>query len=397
MEFAKKTMKKNLYKIFAVAVAAVMLFAMAGCNGGSTTTVTNTTTVTKTTTVTVTNTDTTKDPTTTVAPPPVEPATRTIVDMDGIEVEVPYHITSYFNGYPVSNGVMVLLGVQDAQMYYLDRVTRPNWAWLREFNPLINQRTIIGNDATVTVEELLNTDAQVVIISNKATAQSYREAGLTVFSVTAGNTIEGFWNSVKKSAELFGDEAMARADAYVDYAKEIKEMVEKRVASIPENERPSVYYISGGVTPYNTSKGGNYSEEYIAIGGGYLCTAGGVITGNTITAEQLLEIDPDYIIVGTNNRNPAYEALMADEALAGLSAIKNGKVVKTPQGTLPWDTLGPEIAMMPVFVGKTLHPELFEDIDLKELMTDFYKKFYNYELSDEYADLMLAGVMGPQA
>ena len=51
--------------------------------------------------------------------------------------------------------------------------------------------------------------------------------------------------------------------------------------------------------------------------------------------------------------------------------------------------------MMPVFVGKTLHPELFEDIDLKTLMTEFYKKFYNYDLSDEYANLMLAGYMGP--
>lgn len=27
-------------------------------------------------------------------------------------------------------------------------------------------------------------------------------------------------------------------------------------------------------------------------------------------------------------------------------------------------------------------------------MTDFYKTFYDYDLSDEYADLMLAGVMG---
>ena len=392
-------MKKNLYKIFAVAVAAIMLFSMSGCAGDAVT-ITKTSTVTQTKTVIVTadiTTTTSKEPTTTVASDPVKPTTRTVVDMDGNEVEVPYPITSYFNAYPVSNGVMVLLGVQEAQMYYLERMTGKNWGWLREFNPLINERTIIGTDANATAEEVLNTDAQVVIISNKATAETYREAGITVFSVSAGNTIDGFRKSIKKTAELFGEEAMAKAEAYVAYSEELQAMVEERIAAVPKDQYPSVYYISGGATPYNTSKGGNYAEEYIAIGGGYLCTAGGVITGNTITAEQLLEIDPDYIFSGTNNRNPAYDALMADEALAGLSAIKNGKVYKTPQGTLPWDTLGPEIAMMPVFVGKTLHPELFEDIDLKELMTDFYKKFYNYDLSDEYADLMLAGVMGPQA
>ena len=100
--------------------------------------------------------------------------------------------------------------------------------------------------------------------------------------------------------------------------------------------------------------------------------------------------------MGTNNRAAGYEALMADEALTGLSALKNGRVYTTPQGTLPWDTLGPEIAMMPVFVGKTLYPDRFEDIDLKELMTEFYKTFYDYDLPGEYAELMLAGAMGPE-
>ena len=386
-------MKNSLTKLFSLFVAIVVLATMVGCSGGSQT-VTKTTTITQTVTVTQTSSKTNDPITTTTKTEEPKPATRTVTDMDGLEMEVPYTITSYFNAYPVSNGVMVLLGTQEAQNYYLERMIGTNWGWLQEFNPLIKQKTIIGTDANATVEEVLNTDAQVVIISNKTTAASYREAGITVYSVSAGNTIEGFWKSLQVTADLFGGDAIDKANAYIEYAKELKEMVEKRVASIPEDQRPTVYYISGGKTPYNTTKGGNYAEEYIAIGGGKLCTAG-IIEGNTVTAEQLIELDPDYIIVGTNNRNPAYDALMADEALVGLSAIQNNKVYKTPQGTLPWDTLGPEIAMMPVFVGKTLHPELFEDIDLKTLMTEFYKKFYNYDLSDEYANLMLAGYMGP--
>lgn len=328
------------------------------------------------------------------ASPSSAPETRTVTDMDGVEVTVPSEITSYFNGYPVSNGVMVLLGVEEAQNYYLERVTSGNWGWLRVFNPLINEKTIIGDDAYATAEEVLNTDAQVVILSNADTAATYREAGINVFSVSAGNTIPGFWESIRVTAQLFGGEAEERAEAYIQYAQDTMDMVEERLADVPEEERPTVYYI-GRTTPYTTSPGGNYTEEYVVAGGGVLCTSG-VIDSREITAEQLLELDPDYIFVGTNNRAAGYEALMADEALTGLSALKNGRVYTTPQGTLPWDTLGPEIAMMPVFVGKTLYPDRFEDIDLKELMTEFYKTFYDYDLPGEYAELMLAGAMGPE-
>ena len=151
--------------------------------------------------------------------------------MDGVESRPsPAEITSYFNGYPVSNGVMVLLGVEEAQNYYLERVTSGNWGWLRVFNPLINEKTIIGDDAYATAEEVLNTDAQVVILSNADTAATYREAGINVFSVSAGNTIPGFWESIRVTAQLFGGEAEERAEAYIQYAQDTMDMVEERLA-----------------------------------------------------------------------------------------------------------------------------------------------------------------------
>lgn len=116
-----------------------------------------------------------------------------------------------------------------------------------------------------------------------------------------------------------------------------------------------------------------------------------------MTAEQLLAVDPDVIIVGTNNRAAGYESLMSDSALTSLSAIQSGSVYTTPQGTLPWDTFGPEQSMAVLWMAKTLYPDRFEDVDLVAEMKEFYQTFYDYELSDEYAQLMLDGVMGPDA
>ena len=325
---------------------------------------------------------------------PAVPETRTVVDMDGNEVTVPYEITDCFNAYPVSNGIMTLLGVEAAQSYYLPRVSSGNWAWLRVFNPLINEKPQIGEDASVSAEELLTIAPQVVILSNAETAQTYRDAGLNVFSVRAKTTDE-FLEAVIKTGELFGDAAKAKAEAWADYYRSNIELVAERIKDIPEADRPTVYYV-GGKTPYNTSVKGN-GLEFVTNAGGIFAAAEVLGDSREITAEQLLELDPDVIIVGTNNRAAGYDALMSDAALAALTAVKDGAVYKTPQGTLPWDTYGPEQAMAVLWMAKTLYPDLFEDIDLKAEMTDFYKTFYDYDLSDEYAELMLAGVMGPVA
>ncbi len=171
----------------------------------------------------------------------------------------------------------------------------------------------------------------------------------------------------------------------------------ERIADIPEDERPTVYYV-GGTTAYSTRIAGNGIEFVTNAGGVFALTEeemGGSTTTSEVTAEQLLAADPDVIIVGTNNRAAGYESLMSDEALTGLSAIQNGQVYTTPQGTLPWDTYGPEQSMAVLWMAKTLYPDLFEDIDLVEEMKEFYQTFYGYELSDEYAQMMLDGVMGP--
>ena len=320
-------------------------------------------------------------------------ATRVVVDMEGNEVEVPQTITNCFDGYPVNVGVMALLGVTDANQYVLPRVKGENWEWLRELDPSLNDKPTIGDDAMASAEEVLTIDPDVVILSNKDTAATYREAGIDVFSVRS-TTVEEFLESVRKTGELFGEEELAEAERFSDYYLGNIEFVQERVADIPEDERPTVYYV-GGTTPYDTKIKGNGIEFVTNAGGRFALSENDLGEADEVTPEQLLAVDPDVIIVGTNNRPVGYEALMSDSALSSLSAIKNDMVYKTPQGTLPWDTFGPEQAMAVLWMAKTLYPDRFEDVDLKKEMTEFYQTFYDYELSDEYAELMLQGAMGP--
>lgn len=319
---------------------------------------------------------------------------RTVVDMQGNEVEVPAIITNCFDAYPVNVGIMALLGATEAQPYILPRIKSDNWEWLRELDPSLNDKQTIGDDATASAEEVLTINPEVVVISNKDTAATYREAGINVFMVTSATT-DDFLESVRKSGELFGESSLDEAQAFTDYYQSNIDLVAERVSDIPEDERPTVYYV-GGTTAYNTSVKGNGLEFVTNAGGRFALSEADLGEGKEVTAEQLLAADPDVIIVGTNNRAKGYDSLMSDTALGSLSALQNDQVYKTPQGTLPWDTFGPEQSMAVLWMAKTLYPDRFDDIDLKQEMKDFYRTFYDYELSDEYADLMLQGAMGPE-
>lgn len=315
--------------------------------------------------------------------------------MQGNEVAVPAVPTNYFDAYPVNVGVMTMLGTTAAQRYVLPRVKDERWAWMLEINPSLASLPTIGEDASASAEEVLSIEPEFVVVNNKGTADEYRQAGLIVFAVTANDSGD-YLDAVDKSAELFGGEYEEKAEAYRECFESNFALVAERVADAAADERRRVYYVSGK-TPYNTETGGR-GMEIVADLGGTFAVEVEIADGKAVeaTAEQILSADPDVIIVGNNTRAAAYKALMQDEALSSLAAVQAGEVYVTPQGIVPWDIYGPEYALLPLWLGKTLYPDLFSDVDLKQEAADFYARFFDYELSDAYAELMLAGATGPE-
>lgn len=82
-------------------------------------------------------------------------------------------------------------------------------------------------------------------------------------------------------------------------------------------------------------------------------------------------------------------------SLETIYILINGKVYRIPQGTFQWDHFGSESALQIVWMAKTLYPQKFTDMNLKQMTIDFYKKYLGYNLSSEYADAILAGKNSP--
>lgn len=49
------------------------------------------------------------------------------------------------------------------------------------------------------------------------------------------------------------------------------------------------------------------------------------------------------------------------------------------------------VRLQPLFLAKTLHPDLFPNLDLTAEVKNFYSKFYSYQLSDAQVNAILSG------
>ena len=109
--------------------------------------------------------------------------------------------------------------------------------------------------------------------------------------------------------------------------------------------------------------------------------------------ESILEYDPEIIFISNfDDVTPEdfYENKLEGQEWSNVSAVKNHKVYKVPCGLYRWAP--PNTFEKPLYMKWTasiVQPEIFSDYDIRTEISDFYKDYYGYELSDEQLDSLL--------
>lgn len=323
------------------------------------------------------------------------PEVRTVVDMAGNTVELPAKVDKVFCDWASGITLIMTLGATNKLAAKVDAFESDTFAWAREICPAIND-VPVHQEAFTNVESALNLEPDLVVTNNKDNIEIYTNLGLTVIYVNY-NSNESFMESMKIVGTALGEKEAAAAQRYNDYFNANVKMVTDRLGQISEADRPSVYYMDsrfGDV--YHTVGRGEIQEEWITAAGAALATAADFEGRNLeITAEKLLTIDPEYILIGAQKQADVYDQLMVDPLLTGLSAIKNNKVYRIPQGIFPWCRTGPEAAIQVIWAAKLLYPDQFEDVDMAATAKSFYKEFYGYDVSDDVIGGIMAGKLCP--
>ena len=174
---------------------------------------------------------------------------------------------------------------------------------------------------------------------------------------------------------------------FSDYCFQTLGVITNRIAGVPADRRPRVYYARGprGLT---TGLGGSINVETIEllarnVAGG---TQGGLAN---VSIEQVLLWNPDVIV--TIDREFA-STVRTDPAWAGVKAVKEGRVHLSPKMPFGWIDFPPSVNRLIGlwWLGKILYPDLFKE-DLREITRGFYGKFYHVTPTDAQIDDVLAG------
>ena len=313
--------------------------------------------------------------------------TKTIVDMSGTEVVVPTQIDKYCVLYSSAISICAML---DKNLEHMCMCPTIYGGWTSRICPGVEDHAIAVNKKTVTAEQIIEVGTQVVFCSsstNQETIASLQEAGIPCVNVGM-KTADDLLKAVDVIAATFGtDFAANNAKDYKEKFAYYQNYVKNCVKDIPDNDKASILVI-GDLTDI-TGFGENAYEAYWTDVAGlkYILPSNDGADKVNLTMEQVFEFDPDVVIAETFDAR----VLTDDSSWASLRAYKEGKLLAAPKALDNWSKPGAESMMVYLWALNTVYPDYAGDLNLTTEVINFYKDFFGYEMSEEYANIVMQG------
>jgi len=254
--------------------------------------------------------------------------------------------------------------------------------------PTVGRLTGRGNTANLEVMLALKPDLILDVGSTRATFVSLAERVQAQTGIPYA-LLDGRFDAIPATYRKLGELVHRKADAkkLADYSAHALQTITGRIADIPHDKRPRVYYARGprGLV---TGLGGSINVETIEllaqnVAGG---THGGLAN---VSIEQVLLWNPQVIVTidlffaATVREDPAWRAV---------DAVKSGKVHLSPKMPFGWVDFPPSVNRLIGlwWLAKVLYPERFPE-DMSKLTREFYATFYHRTPTDAQIEHVLAG------
>ena len=321
-------------------------------------------------------------------------ATRIIVDCMDREVEIPETVESI-----VCVGVGALryscyVGAADLVVGVEDYEVKPGMSRLYNYVNFdkFKELPVTGSNGVPFAEEIINADPQVIVVSTYASLdpdELSAKTGIPVVMVPGSDTTldEKAYVTIRILGELYHMED--RAAELTAYLKEIQQDLDARTASIPEEEKPSVYV--GGVS-FKGQHGFEGTEAYYGpfelIHANNLANATDQTGAFNIDLEQVLAWDPEFIFLDFNGMSLINEDYANNpDFYEALTAVQEGRVYS--QISFRSSASNLETALADAYYAACImFPEQFADVDPVEKAGEIFTMLLG---TNPYEDLKEAG------
>ena len=314
---------------------------------------------------------------------------RSITDMQGVKVSVPEKVEKIAALWNANNEIILALGGMDKVVATTDLIKTNKW--FEHIYPKLKNLPAALNGKDLQIEELVKLAPDVIIVSNKNYQDELIKNGFSAVNLIFRDYPD-MEKSIYATAEVIGtDDARKKAEKLANKIHDNSEFVTARTKSIPDAKRPKVLHLLGGANLLKIDGTNTIQNTWIKLGGGVnaINTEGSMIE---VSAEEIINANPDIIIVGGNDTDTQIKKIKEHPAFSGSNAVKNGKIYGNPKGVFSWDRYGAENVLQILWAAKTIQPDLFKDVDMKVKTKEFYKEFLNHDLSDKEYGYILKGL-----
>ena len=319
--------------------------------------------------------------------------TVSFTDSAGRTVEIPANIERVAISGPISQMFMLtlcpekLVGLSNELSDDEIKYVGAEYADL----PVFGQ--IYGGKGDFNKEAVANANPQIVIDIGEAKSTIVEDLGgiqgsIGVPCIHIEASIDSYDEAYRILGQVLGVED--RANVLADYCANAYKTTSDVMATIPEADRVTVLYLLGNDGTNVMGKGSfqgtvvDACADNVAV----LEKVGGSGLGNESSLEQIAVWNPSMIIFAPGS---VYSTVSDDETWQTLGAIANGNYYEVPGSPYNWISSPPGINQILGYqwFARLCYPDKFSD-SIADVAKDYYKTFYNYELSDEECQALIA-------
>lgn len=319
-----------------------------------------------------------------------EEKTITVVDMDGVSIEVKKNPTKVASISRTTYDLLVAYGLGDKiDGAYSGTL---NNKWLSTIYPESKNHYVYGYQNSY--ELFIERGVDLVFAPERYIADELNERGIPALCVSLYGTprFDEFVLFFSQLVTQIWDSAEVKRKAKV-WENRVTKAVNEIQTELNKHSfgDRTLFYIRGdkdrGVGYTDTA--GSFTEyAYKVLGFKF---AGSTFNTNKPSTEEIMALNPDVFVAGGIYQNKNIDLLKTTEPYMNLDAVKNNRVYSIPIGVTAFEQLS---AMTPIFLydqANKIYPELFS-FDIPTMVKETILEYFGYQMTDTEVEYMLNGL-----
>ena len=248
------------------------------------------------------------------------------------------------------------------------------------------------NTANLNVEELALADPQLIIDVGQAMTTGTEDMDnlqeqVNIPTLYISATLETAPEAYRKLGKLLNREE--KAEELAQYCERIYAQTVAVMEKVGDNKVNCLYVL--GEKGLNVLAQNSFHSELIDM----LTNNVAVVdnpsskgSGNEVTMEQIALWNPDYVLFAADS---IYDTVLEMDTWTEINAIRDGNYLKVPEGPHNWIGTPPSVQryLGLIWLTAQLYPE-YCDYDAEAQVYEFYKLFYDCELTAEQFETLTA-------